>query len=351
MITVGSGEERAGVDVQLSISRAFRVAGVLTDLDGSPAPNLAIHLVAADDQNNADASPDDVATTLSGPRGEFTLLAVPPGQYLLTALRSPAVAGRGGRGLGAGGAQMATEPTAWARQPVSVSDADLAGLAIALHPGISITGRVVFDGPSPQPTGAQLGRGIRLVTAGPGLLPGLRGAGAGVVAQIATDGSFAMNGATPGRYQVVAPGWPVLKWAPKSVLANGRDVSDAPIDLEADLADVVITFTDRPGTLGGTVRRPTREIDPTALVIGFPVDPGAPAGTGMHVFTSRADAAGMYTAPVLAPGEYNVVAIPDAFANDWQNPAILQRLIAAAVRVRIADGAKVTQDLTTSSVR
>jgi hypothetical protein len=356
IITLKSAEERVNIDVQLTAARAFRISGTLLDLDGSPATTLAIHLLPVDDQNRPDGAAEDVATTVSGPRGEFTLAGVPAGPYQLTVLRSaPGAGGRGGRGAG----PVAAPPTgldaetAWARQSVSVGDADVSGLTLALHQGITVTGRVVFEGSSTQPTGQQLQRGIRAQPMNPGLRGGGRGGGtpAAIVAQLSTDGSFTMTGLTPGTYEFIAPGWPLLKWTPKSVLVAGRDVSDATIDIDSDISGAVVTFTDRPGVLAGAVHRTTGEPDASALVVGFPTDPRAPGGSGLHAFTQRVGADGTYTVPALAPGEYNVVAIPDALAQNWQDPAILQQLIPLAIRVRVDEGMHIKQDLTTSAVR
>jgi hypothetical protein len=353
VITLHSGEERPGVDIQLTLAPSFRISGVLTDLDGSPASNMALRLVALDDQNNADAtSIFDVAMTVTGPHGDFTMLAVPPGQYMVSALRS--ALGRGARGPGAfAGANAA--PPAWAKAPVSVADKDVSGLSLTLRTGLNVTGHVVFAGEAPRPTEAQLGSGggIRLQPSGAGMQSGRSEVGSIVIAQVNTDGSFAMRGAMPGHYMMLAPGWPPYgTWIAKSISVDGRDVSDLPIDLDAgDLSNVVVTFTDRPAALSGTVRRQAGDPDPTAVVVGFPVDPHAWGSPGIHTFSARATTSGAYTAQFVAPGEYNVVAISNLLEKTWQSPDVLPRIAASAVRVRVEDGAHATQDLTTSAIR
>jgi hypothetical protein len=350
-ITLHSGEEKSGIDIQLALLPAFRISGVITDTDGRPAPSMALHLASLDDQNNVDTVPDEVATSVSDPHGEFTILAVSAGQYLLTALRSPAGAGLRGGGAASSGADSA--PPAWAKASVSIADKDVTGLALTLRAGLNVAGHVVFDGDSPRPTGPQLGRGIRLQPTGSGSQSGGRGGVASnTVAQINADGSFAMSGAMPGKYMILGAGWPVLKWKVKSINADGRDVSDLPIDLDSgDLLNVVVTFTDRPGALAGTVRRSTGEPDPSALVVGFPVDPHAWGSSGIHTFSTHVTSTGTYSVPSISPGEYSVAAISDALAQTWQSPDVLQRIAASAARVRVEDGAHATQDLTTSTIR
>jgi hypothetical protein len=349
VITLHSGEERSGIDIQLTLVPAFRISGVLTDTDGSPVSNMALHLLALDDQNNVDATPDYVAMTVSGPHGDFTILAVPPGQYMLNVLRAAAGGGARGRGMPSG---ADTAPPAWAKAPVSIADRDVSGVSLTLRAALGVTGHVAFDGESPRPTGAQLGRGIQLQLEDAGFSRGGRGGNAATVAQISADGSFAVTGAIPGKYMISAPGWPALKWKAKSISADGRDLSDLPVELDSsDLANVVVTFTDKPGALTGTVRHPTGELDTTALVVGFPVDSHAWGSAGIHTFSARVTSSGTYSVASMAPGEYNVVAVAATLAQTWQSPEVLTRIVASAVRVHVDDGAHATQDLTTSTIR
>ncbi len=350
VITLHSGEEKSGVDIQLALVPAFRISGTLTDLDGSPASNLAVRVVALDEQNKVDVVPDYVAMTVSGPRGEFTILAVPTGQYMVNVLRVAAAGGARGRGAPA---SVGTAAPAWAKAPVSIAGQDVVGLSLPLRGALNVTGHVAFDGTSPQPTGAQLTRGIRLQPIGLGGPGSESGSGAtSPVAQINPDGSFILNGAMPGAYMIAAPGWPALKWIAKSISIEGHDQSDAPFDLNAsDLSDVIVTFTDRPCTLAGIVRRATGEPDTTALVVGFPVDPQAFDASGIHTFSTRTTSTGTYSIPSMAPGDYSVVAIPNALAQSWQNADVLSRLAVSAVRVHVDDGAHATRDLTTSIIR
>ena len=43
----------------------------------------------------------------------------------------------------------------------------------------------------------------------------------------------------------------------------------------------------------------------------------------------------------LAPGEYYVIAVDDIDTEDWQDPAVLERLTSSATRVVVTDEAPV----------
>ena len=80
LITVASGDDRTGVDLQLRPVPMSRVSGTVTGPDG-PAANMALHLVPA--ESDLGTMEVDAATALTDRNGAFTLLGVPPGQYLL----------------------------------------------------------------------------------------------------------------------------------------------------------------------------------------------------------------------------------------------------------------------------
>jgi hypothetical protein len=47
----------------------------------------------------------------------------------------------------------------------------------------------------------------------------------------------------------------------------------------------------------------------------------------------------------LPPGEYRVAALTDVVNGEWFNPAFLEGLLPASIRVAIVEGQKTTQNL------
>jgi hypothetical protein len=140
----------------------------------------------------------------------------------------------------------------------------------------------------------------------------------------------------------------------KGAFLNGRDLSDAPFELEAkDVTGVVLTFTDRPSSIGGNVRT-GQAADPGAVVIAFPTDASTWIGRGpfpRRVRTTRVGVDGAYSITALVPGEYYVAAVDEAGFTDWQDPALLAALSRVARQVRVSEGERRTQDLTTAVIR
>jgi hypothetical protein len=312
VISLRTSEEKTDIDVQLRLVPAFTVRGLITDPDGLPAANVAVGLVSIDEQSNVDGAADSVATSSTDARGEFTMLGVPAGTYQMMAEQIVPPVARGG---GSPPELAHTGTAAWARGRVVVIDHDVTDAAMTLHPTLMVSGRVMFNGAAPRPTTQQLARAVRLEPIGPGTRTGGDAIGLIPASPISADGSFALAGYLPGAYMILPTSWPALKWIATSITAGGRDVSDMPIDIDRDLTDVVIAFSDKPAALAGSVRRTNGEAETSALVVGFPANPRAWGGAGIHKFSTRTSASGTYAAASLAPGEYLVAAIPDEIAR------------------------------------
>lgn len=367
-VAVRSGDERGSIDLQLRPVRTARVAGTVMGPDG-PAANAGVRLNSA---GNSDLTSSlSSAVTMTNGAGGFAFPAVPPGQYTIEVLRPPREpvdpdhgsrlsVTPGGTMTIAGNVPPAGPPppppvpidaTLWARLPIAIAETDIEGVIVPLAVAPRVTGRVEFEGTTDKPAGAAL-TGIRI-----NLDPadGSRLADATMAFQAGRpeeDGQFRTFGVPPGQYIIRAnppPGWTL-----KGAFLNGRDLSDTPFELDSkDLAGVVITFTDRPASIAGSVRR-SNAADPAAVVIAFPTDTGMWIGRGPYprrVRTTRATLDGTYTITSMVPGEYFVVAVAEEGFSDWQDPALLEALSRVARTVRVADGERRTQDLTTAVVR
>ena len=137
----------------------------------------------------------------------------------------------------------------------------------------------------------------------------------------------------------------------KSAVFNGVDVSQTPFDLSRDVADVVITFTDRWTGLGGMVQGQGAD---GAMVVVFPTDAQAWTSYGSNprrLKSARTDAQGRFGISSLPPGDYFAVAIPEEQSADWRDGKNLEALSRIATRVSIGDGEHRTIDLRLREVR
>lgn len=335
VVTLASGQDRTGIDLSLSPMKTVSVSGMLIGPDGALA-SAALHLVPAGDV----MSDLDTSATMTDPGGEFTFLGVPPGQYTVTVVRAPRPP--------AVPATNSDDPTLFAETAVTVGDRDVRNVMVTLQRAARIAGRFEFDGIRDRPDAAMLKRvPITLEPAD----PSATAAGTSPVAlppgHADDTGAFKTAGAPRGHYRVrvgALPGWEL-----KGVMAEGRDISETPLDLRTtDVNDVVITFTDRPTKVAGRVLTNDGNPDADAIVVTVPLDQSSSSEYGVNprrVRSTHAARDGSYTITALPPGEYSVVAIHEDTTPDWQDPRVLEELARSGSDVRLTEGDTRVQNL------
>jgi hypothetical protein len=133
---------------------------------------------------------------------------------------------------------------------------------------------------------------------------------------------------------------PPTGWYFKGATLHGRDVTDAALQIDEDLSEIVVTFVDRERRLSGTVQGDQDTAPDASVVILFPVDPRARIDHGRSPRTLQligVDADGRFSVSAPPVGDYFVLALPAGEADDWKNPAQLQTWSALAERITMAD--------------
>lgn len=146
-ITLEAGEERADIAIAVRPVASVRVSGRLVTPDGSAPPATTIRLIgdAMRDVVTSDLSngPGDVGleavTGMSDASGRFTLLGVPPGEYVLR---------HAARFLSRAVEQGLT--AYWVSQPLTVGTDDIADLIVQVRPAFRVEGRIELRGSSGQ---------------------------------------------------------------------------------------------------------------------------------------------------------------------------------------------------------
>jgi hypothetical protein len=276
----------------------------------------------------------ETVSGMSDSTGRFTLLAVPAGDYVLThasAFLSRAL-------------QQDTSPY-WISQPITVGAEDL-DLTVQVRPALRLEGRIEFRSGRNPPTAALPVPGLMFET--PFGEPGR------VAVQSSREAGrpFAAL-AAGGRY--IARPFEHSGWFVQSVTSGGKDITDRVFDLQADMTSLVVTFTDRPSKVSGSVKDARGDLSPTAVVLAFPVDPRLWTGYGAsprNLKSALTTRTGVYTFEHLPPGDYYLAAIDAAEMDGWQDPKTLEQLAAVATKLTVtADGLEKTLDLTLKAMR
>ena len=362
IVTVASGQERTGVDIGVRPVPTARVSGTVAGASG-PSSGLPVRLVPVGAEDLGRGA--DAAGTLTDGNGNFTFAAVPAGDYLLRVLQTPrppapAMApttiqvGSGMVVSSFSGAPdpggVSSEPTLWAALPVSVGESDLTGVNVVLRTGARITGHVEFDGAAEKPAPEVMSRIPVLVEPVDGQVDRILTPPGRVDAR----GQFQTFGVAAGRYFVRVPA-PPTGWTFKGAFLGERDISDSPIEIESnDVSDVVLSFTDRPASLGGTVQITGQMARDGVAVIVFPADSKAWMDAGANPRRLRripTTDAGAYEVAALPAGAYYVTAIRESAGGEWMDPKFLESLVSGAAHVQIDDGEKATQNVRVQEVR
>ena len=337
IVTVRSGEEKPGVNIQVLPRPLLRVSGRVLGPDG-PMPGVVVRLITIDPATTMSSPPSqiDEAVSMTAADGRFIFPGVSPGQYRLRVLQSPPPQNR---------TVAITAPTWWAIQDVNVGGDDIDGLEITAKRGAKFKGRIVFeDTPTPADVEA-----LRNVTVFPRAVPGTSGSLALVVGSgtPASTGEYASAEFVPGPYILEAMNLP-RGWIVKSVLVGAQDAADVPVELpEGGLDNIVVTLTQKISRVSGIVRGPGDKPVTNATVGVFPMDRTMWRRVGMQsrrtqTYAPRRD--GMYIISGLPAGEYYVVAT-EGEVPDFSDPVVLNSLIPSALKITLAAGEQKTADL------
>jgi hypothetical protein len=334
LITLRAGEERPGMDLRLQAVPAVRVAGTVTGPSG-PEPLIGLSLThVSQDALSAYGGTSELAlfSAVTDQAGRFEFPAVTTGQYVLQVLKIPRVQAT---------PRSVDDPSLWATMPVVVGDADVTKLAVTLRQGLHVAGTVAFD--SEPPAARDVERmAITLQPADAAAFP------RHVPGAVKADRAFRTIAYPAGRYIVSLSGVPA-GWTLTSMVADGRDVLSAPLELkDADVTGVTITFSNRPSRLTGVVRQQNGLADSEATVLVFPVDAttwlrnGASTRLSRELRTGRS---GEFSASGLPPGDYLVVVAGEDLIGHWQSSSSLTALARLASRVTLRSGQVTTENL------
>ncbi len=374
-VTLTAGEERGAVDFQLQLVQTARLQGSITSPDGELPAGTQIVLMPAGQQGTPPVPGAGTSSARVDRTGAFILSGVTPGQYTLMARaairqavdpNAPAQPGQrggppfGGRG-GRGGpiAQML-----WASLDVTVSGQDLAGLALTLQPGMTVSGRIAFDASASAPPSDLSRARVNLVPQGEQMFD----TGSVPPAQVDASGHFKIVGVLPGRYTFranVPPdnstqggrggrgggrggfGGAAGGSSLKSAEVGGFDTLDFPFEVHPneDVGGAVLTFGDQTQELSGTLQDATGQPTSDFTIIVFPSDKRYWLPQARRIQSARPATDGRFSFRNLPPGDYRMTAVTDVEPGEWYDPSFLSQLTAASIPFTLNPGEQKMQDV------
>jgi protocatechuate 3,4-dioxygenase beta subunit len=207
---------------------------------------------------------------------------------------------------------------------------------------MTVSGRLQFEGTTAPPDLTRFRINLLAIQS-----PGEVSVGA-PLATADANGAFTINGVTPGRYRLFASQpspRPDTTWQIKYSMLAGRDTLDTPIELREGTDSAVITFTDRVTELAGIVQDGAGQPAPEYHVVVFSADKSQWGPQSRRIRSVRPGADGRYVFANMPPGDYLLTAVTDIEPGEWFDPALLEQLARAAIKVSIAEGEKKSQDL------
>ncbi len=308
------GQELSEINMVLRRQRTFSISGRVFDSEsGGPCRGCAVSVGRAGDQ----IPPMHFGVAADG---GYRARGLTPGTYFITAFKTTA------------GRHVAVE----SRQ-VQITSEDLRDVYVAVGPGRSVTGRVVFDPPDTVIENARMS-----VALPPESEPELRSS-----FRVLPDFSFQADGLSAGMHRVQLDGIPNNGYI-KAVRLSGRDLPAPELEIPGDGSvsrfEIVIGFDS--ATLAGQVKLPdpSGEHRITAAVIAlFPQDAQAsPFLAERRGFTQPG---GAFTIPGIPPGSYTVYAFPASGNFEWEDPGVRRAAESYGKSVDLRPGQKQTIDL------
>jgi hypothetical protein len=266
----------------------------------------------------------------------FTFTGVSPGQYTLVA--------RTGSGQRGAVATEAATPTLWSVTDLTVDGADRDNLTLRLVPGLTVTGRVVFErGTTPAVDPATLN--LSLIATNP--LPGVPST---YRAFVRPDLTFRIPSIAPGSYLTrvdTQTSSPASRWMLKSAIVDDRDLADRPLVAVPDaseLSGLTVTVTDRMGAISGRLIDALNRPVTRYTVVVFTQDRSLWLPNARRIRAGRPATDGSFIVTGLPAGDYAIAALEDIEDRDLSDSSFLSQVLASAFNVTLAEGETKRQD-------
>jgi hypothetical protein len=321
-ITVRAAQESSNISLALIASRLSSVSGRAVTSSNAPVVQGMVMMMPAD--RLAGGMMTGLSNTMTRADGTFQLVGVAPGTYNLS-LRP--------RG-------MPTPDAEFANMRITVGADNLDNVLLVTSRGAIARGVVTTDeGVAPPMRPEQVNLFARPTEPDTMMMaPG--------ESKVHPDWSFEMTGLSEARLFTggvsEAPDWGI-----KSVLHNGIDVTDTPIDFVPGqtVEGFEVVLSRKRTELSGQISGEKGGAETDATVVVFSEDPARWGFGTRYVRTARPNQDGRYNLRGMPPHDYLVVAVKDLEPGQAQDPEFLDSVRPQAQRVSLGENETRVQDL------
>ncbi|MEZ5316246.1 MAG: carboxypeptidase-like regulatory domain-containing protein [Vicinamibacterales bacterium] len=352
-VTVVAGQTVTGLDFSIQRIATATVEGRVIDDQGRPVVGIGVQLMPGAPPGPFEPRVPRAPSATTDREGAFSISSIPPGEYRLFARAAERQLGLTEEGPAVTRMSSAMQGNLlWAYQDLAVTGNDVPGLVLRLQPALRVAGRVVFDGQTLTPpedlTSLRVVLRADSVVGGAGFINGVVQGNIVAPASVAADGTFELPSVLPDTYRlsVTGGGLDGSGWWLASATAGGRDALDFGLPITpGGGADVVITFTDRHSGISGTLQTASGDPASNVFVVAFAADRTFWGPGSRRVQAVRPDVDGHYAIADLPPGDYLLGALSDVDPEQFDDPAFLDQLVPASIRLPVAAGEQKVQDL------
>lgn len=317
VITLKAGDE-IPISLMLTPARTYRVRGIVTGVGPRQKAVVEVSSRGGDSARSAEVGAD----------GQFEVLGVGPGSYVIRALSGT-------------DAQPLT-----ARQDISVVAGDVEGVKLTPQPCFTLIGHLRLEGKADI---TQLSANIRSAEEDPGFLLFQEIFGAN--APVDRFGNFTWKNVSPGDYLVQVYGGDAQGLFLKSATLGGKDIETG--FTAGGPATVELVVSTKGGTVEGVVVEKDKEVDKdhlvaNATVVAVPEEkyrkiPG-------RFPTGSTDQHGLFTIRGMAPGSYTLYAWQDLEEGVWRDPDFLKSQAANGKTVKVGEASDQRVEVKISAV-
>ena len=330
-VNVALGQETTNVTFALIATKLVRVTGAVINSQGQAVTNGMVVLAPPNARLAGGGGLNQGATARIDGGGQFRVINVAPGRYTAQV--------RTMRG-GFGGRQAQDSDGEFGRIDLMVGNDDVDGVVIVTGPGARVRGQVVIDtGAPPSIRAQQVQIAARLASPSQGV------PGGGGLARLNDDWTFELSGLFDAR--VIRAGLP-QGWTLQSVLLNGEDITDTPLDPPPGqtISGVQIVISEKSTTLSGRVTDTRGSAVTDVTVVILPDDEKLWMYQSRFVHAARPDQDGRFQVNGLPAYErYLAVAVQGLEDGQAGDPEYLARIRPQGVSFSLNEGETKALDL------